>query len=81
MFISSKNLLMDTRYTSYQGMRHLQKPRQQISNPPNHILQAMLLFFERNGVQQAQVVIMTANMCQADWEYGIQMDPLLFTFA
>ncbi|KAI8099966.1 tyrosyl-DNA phosphodiesterase I [Halteromyces radiatus] len=34
----------------------------------SHHTKAMILFFNTNGIQTAQIVIMTANMVQDDWE-------------
>ncbi|KAG2219788.1 hypothetical protein INT45_008879 [Circinella minor] len=41
-------------------------------------IQAMLLFFNKKGIQSVRMVVCTANLCQADWEtmtQGIYQTP------
>ncbi|ORY90447.1 tyrosyl-DNA phosphodiesterase I [Syncephalastrum racemosum] len=44
-----------------------------------HHTKTMLLFFQRDGVRHARVVVHTANLCRDDWEdmtQGVYMTPL-----
>ncbi|CDS09650.1 hypothetical protein LRAMOSA11010 [Lichtheimia ramosa] len=44
-----------------------------------HHTKAMVLFFNRNGVKTARLVVSTANLCHDDWEQmtqGVYMSPM-----
>ncbi|KAI9318182.1 tyrosyl-DNA phosphodiesterase I [Dichotomocladium elegans] len=44
-----------------------------------HHTKAMVLFFNRNGVKTARVVVSTANLCRGDWEemtQGVYLSPM-----